>query len=38
VKRTAAALLVCLAVAPAAGAHEPAPLPALDFEPPAPGT
>lgn len=37
-KRTAAVLLVCLAVAPAAGAHEPAPLPALDFEPPAPGT
>jgi cytochrome oxidase Cu insertion factor (SCO1/SenC/PrrC family) len=38
VKLSAAALLVCLTVAPAALAHEPAPLPALDFEPPAPGT
>ena len=37
-KLTAAALLFCLAVAPAAGAHEAAPLPALDFEPPAAGT
>jgi protein SCO1/2 len=36
--RLAAALLVCLAVAPAAAAHEAAPLPALDFEPPAAGT
>ena len=34
----AAALLVCLAVASVAAAHEAAPLPALDFEPPAPGT
>lgn len=33
-----AALLVCLALAPAAVAHEATPLPALDFEPPAPGT
>lgn len=37
-KLTAAALLVCVAVAPAAVAHEAAPLPALDFEPPAAGT
>ena len=37
-KLTATALLVCLAVAPAAVAHEAAPLPALDFEPPAAGT
>jgi cytochrome oxidase Cu insertion factor (SCO1/SenC/PrrC family) len=34
----AAALAAWLAAAPAAVAHEPAPLPALDFEPPAPGT
>ena len=34
----AAALLVWLAGAAAAVAHEPAPPPALDFEPPAPGT
>jgi protein SCO1 len=34
----AAALVAWLAVAPAAVAHEPVPLPALDFEPPAPGT
>jgi protein SCO1 len=33
-----AALLAWLAFAPAALAHEPAPLPALDFDPPAPGT
>ena len=36
--RLAAALLVLLAGAGAARAHEAAPLPALDFEPPAPGT
>ena len=36
--KLAVALLVCLAVVPAAVAHEPAPLPALDFDPPAPGT
>ena len=33
-----AALLAWLAWVPAALAHEPAPLPALDFDPPAPGT
>jgi protein SCO1/2 len=38
VKLRAAALLVCLAVAPPTVAHEAAPPPALDFEPPAPGT
>ena len=37
-RAAAAALAACLAAAPAAVAHEPAPLPALDFEPPAPGT
>ena len=36
--RLAAALLVLLAGAGAARAHEAAPLPALDFEPPPPGT
>ena len=34
----AAALVIWLVSAGAALAHEPAPLPALDFEPPAPGT
>jgi cytochrome oxidase Cu insertion factor (SCO1/SenC/PrrC family) len=38
VKRAAAALMVWLVSAGAALAHEPAPPPALDFEPPAPGT
>jgi protein SCO1 len=38
VRLAAAAFAVCVAVASAAVAHEPAPLPALDFEPPAPGT
>jgi cytochrome oxidase Cu insertion factor (SCO1/SenC/PrrC family) len=38
VRLGAAVLIAGLAVASAAGAHEPAPLPALDFEPPAPGT
>lgn len=33
-----AALLACLAWGPAVLAHEAAPLPALDFDPPAPGT
>ena len=37
-KLEAAALLVGLAIAPAVVAHEAAPLPALDFEPPAAGT
>ena len=36
--RLAAALLVLLAVAGAARAHAAAPLPALGFEPPPPGT
>ena len=31
-------LVAWLALAPAAGAHDAAPLPALDFDPPAPGT
>jgi protein SCO1 len=35
--RAAALALACVAAAPAL-AHEPAPLPVLDFEPPAPGT
>jgi protein SCO1 len=38
VRLRAAALLVWLAGAAPVLAHEPAPLPALDFEPPAPGT
>jgi cytochrome c peroxidase/protein SCO1/2 len=38
VRLAAAALLVSLTGAAAAVAHETAPLPALDFEPPAPGT
>jgi cytochrome oxidase Cu insertion factor (SCO1/SenC/PrrC family) len=37
-RAAAAALAACLAAASAAVAHEPVPLPALDFEPPAPGT
>jgi protein SCO1/2 len=34
----ALALLACLAWAPSAGGHDGAPLPPLDFDPPAPGT